>query len=119
MKMNNILKDQLNLLKTLEFQVDGKPSKDFPESFSEVVFLRTTKQILDTSLKTIKFESYIVTPYEGFDFHDKFNKGIAPPEQVMQGFIIKETEKMYYLKVKSTSGKSWEGYCPKKSCKIL
>lgn len=107
------------MLKTLEFQVDGKPSKDFPESFSEIVFFKSGKNLEDVSEKTFSFESYIVKPYAGFDFHDKFNKGIAPPEQVMNGFIVKETEKMYYLKLHSNlTNKIWEGWCPKKSVKV-
>ena len=107
------------MLKTLEFQVDGKPSKDFPESFSEIVFFKSGKNLEDVSEKTFSFESYIVKPYAGFDFHDKFNKGIAPPEQVMNGFIVKETEKMYYLKLHSNlTNRIWEGWCPKKSVKV-
>lgn len=118
--MNKVLLEQLNMLKTLEFQVDGKPSKDFPESFSEIIFFKSNRNLSDKTEKIFSFEKYIIQPYDGFDFHDKFNKGVAPPEQVMQGCIIKETEKMYYLKLHSTySGNVWEGWCPKKSVKIL
>lgn len=117
--MNKTIFEQLDMLKTLEFQVDGKPSKDFPESFSEIVFFKSGKNLEDVSEKTFSFENYIIRPYVGFDFHDKFNKGIAPPEQVMNGFIVKETEKMYYLKLHSNlTNKIWEGWCPKKSVKI-
>lgn len=117
--MNKTIFEQLDMLKTLEFQVDGKPSKDFPESFSEIVFFKSGKNLEDVSEKTFSFESYIVKPYAGFDFHDKFNKGIAPPEQVMNGFIVKETEKMYYLKLHSNlTNRIWEGWCPKKSVKV-
>ena len=117
--MNKTIFEQLDMLKTLEFQVDGNPSKDFPESFSEIVFFKSGKNLEDVSEKTFSFESYIVKPYAGFDFHDKFNKGIAPPEQVMNGFIVKETEKMYYLKLHSNlTNKIWEGWCPKKSVKV-
>lgn len=117
--MNKVILDQLDMLKTLEFQVDGKPSKDFPESFSEIVFSKSGKNLIDVTEKTFSFEKYIVQPYEGFDFHDKFNKGVAPPEQVMQGYVVKETEKMYYLKLHSSlSNKIWEGWCPKKSVKV-
>lgn len=118
--MNKTILEQLDMLKTLEFQVDGKPSKDFPESFSEIVFFKSGKNLEDVSEKTFSFENYIIKPYAGFDFHDKFNKGIAPPEQVMNGFIVKETEKMYYLKLHSNlTNKIWEGWCPKKSVKII
>ena len=114
--MNKVLLEQLNMLKTLEFQVDGESLKDFPESFSEVTFFKSDKNLSDCSEKIFKFEDYIIKPYNGFDYHDKFNKGVPPPEKVMQGCIIKETEKMYYLRLHSTfSNKTWEGWCPKKS----
>lgn len=116
--MNKVIMDQLEMLKTLEFQVDGKPSKDFPESFSEIVFLKNGKQLTNQLENTFKFENYIVKPFQGFDFHDKFNKGIAPPEIVMSGYIDRETEKMYYLKLHSLD-KIWEGWCPKKSVTII
>ena len=72
------------MLKTLEFQVDGNPSKDFPESFSEIVFFKSGKNLEDVSEKTFSFESYIVKPYAGFDFHDKFNKGIAQANTIIE-----------------------------------
>lgn len=119
--MNNTIKEQLNMLKTLEFQVDGKPSKEFPEFFNEVVFMKNTtgKEVLDTSEKQFVFKDYIVHPFAGFDFHDKFNKGIAPPDLVMYGCILKETEKMYYIKAHTVeNSKYWEGFIPKKSVTV-
>lgn len=119
--MNNTIKEQLNMLKTLEFQVDGKPSKEFPEFFNEVVFMKNNAgvEVTDTREKQIIFKDYIIHPFEGFDFHDKFNNGVAPPERVMYGCILKETEKMYYLKVRTADySKIWEGFCPKKSMEI-
>lgn len=116
--MNNTIKQQLEMLKTLDFQVDGKPSKEFPESFFEIVFFKENKK--EDNGKTFMFEDYMIKPFKGFDFHDKFNKGIAPPEKTMYGSIVKETEKMYYLKLESLiSNKTWEGWSPKKSVKIL
>ena len=118
--MNKTIKEQLNMLKTLEFQVDGKSLKDFPEFFTEVVFLKNSNaQLFDTSEKTFAFKDYIVHPYEGFDLHEKFNKGKAPPETVMYGCILRETEKMYYIKVRTLDNtKIWEGYVPKKSVSV-
>lgn len=117
--MNKAVIEQLQMLKNLEFQVDGKPSKEFPDSFSEVVFKRSGIQLADTSDKIFSFKDYIVTPFEGFDFHDKFNKGVAPPELVMYGIIEKETEKMYFISVKNADGtKRWKGWVPKKSVTV-
>lgn len=120
--MNNTIKQQLDMLKTLEFQVDGKPSKDFPEFFNEVIFKKNIADIklYDTSEKQIVFKDYFIHPFEGFDFHQKFNKGAEPPtDAVMYGTILKETDKMFYLKVHTFDAKKfWEGWCPKKSCTI-
>lgn len=117
--MNKAIKEQLEMLKNLEFQVDGKPSSDFPDSFSNITFYKSNRKIEDNSEKTFVFADYIVTPFEGFDFHKKFNKDVPPPEKVMVGVIVRETDKMYYLKVRnSTNSSYWEGWCPKKSCTI-
>lgn len=65
------------------------------------------------------FADYIIKPFEGFDFHTKFNNNIAPPENIMYGEIIQTTEKMYKFKLKTSDGsKHWEGWCPKKSCRL-
>lgn len=117
--MNKIIKEQLEMLKTLEFQVDGKPAKDFPESFSEITFFQTNRTVVDNSEHTFSFEEYIIKPFEGFDFHDKFNKGIAPPERVMRGYIVKESNKMNYVNVRTLdNSQTWTGWIPKKSMKI-
>lgn len=119
--MNNTLKSQIELLsKTLEMQVDGVPSKVLPESFSEIVFFKTDKTIDDTTIeKVFIFEDYFVHPYETFDFHTKFNSGNPPPERVMQGVILRETEKMVYISVHTFDNqKTWVGWCPKKSVKL-
>lgn len=119
--MNNVVKSQLELLsKTLEIQVDGVTSKDIPESFSEIVFLKSDKVMSDVTLeKVFVFEEYFYKPFKGFDFHDKFNNGVPPPEQTMQGFVLKETEKMFYLSVHTFDNKRfWMGWAPKKSVRI-
>lgn len=147
--MNKAIIEQLNMLKTLEFQVDGKPSKDFPEFFSEVVFKKNSTNIIDKSLQIFNFADYMIKPFNGFDFHEKFNKGNITPLKFMQGQIMKETEKMYYIKAKGFSMPSkvcchclevincdtvcnkckkqipvveniyWEGWTPKKACTIM
>lgn len=147
--MNKAIIEQLNMLKTLEFQVDGKPSKDFPESFSEVVFKKNSTNIVDTSMQLFNFADYMVKPFDGFDFHKNFNKGSITPLKFMQGQIMRETDKMYYIKARGYSLPTkvcghcleqgnfdtvcnnckqqmpiienvyWEGWSPKKACKIM
>lgn len=117
--MNKTILTQLNMLKTLEFQVDGKSSKEIPESFSNIVFLKNGNKKLISEI-TVVFKDYIVKPYQGFDFHDKFNKGVPPPEKIMFGCILKETEKMYFLKLRTKdNSKTWSGWCPRKSLEII
>ena len=75
-----------------------------------------------TSSSTIKvtFEDYFITGFDGFDFHNKWNNGIAPYDKVMYGTIDKETPKMYYFNLEDQSHMHhWEGWCPKKSCTVL
>lgn len=116
--MNKILYDQLIKLKSFNHTVDGKLEEGFPESFSEIVFFKK-QSVSQIKELCVVFEDYIVQPFEGFDFHDKFNNGVPPYDKIMYGTIERETEKMYYLKVHSiTSDKIWTGWCPKKSCKI-
>ena len=119
--MNNIVKTQLELLsKTLDFQVDGVTSKELPESFSKIVFIKSNKQLSDNALeKLFVFEDYFVKPSKTFNFHDKFNNGVPPPEQTLQGFILKETDKMFYISAHTFDNKKfWMGWVPKKSVRI-
>lgn len=115
--MNDILKAQLNKLTAFNFTVDGQHTAVIPDDFKEIIFFKNTEKPQDSIC--VVFEDYIVTPFDGFDFHDKFNHGNPPYNKVMYGNIEKETEKMYYLSVhSSTSDVIWSGWCPKKSCKI-
>ena len=115
--MNLLIKQQIdNLLKTYKVTADGVSFTDTPDGVSCFKFstLQTEKQRV-----RVTFATYFVTGFPGFDFHDKFNHGVAPPATTMYGEITKETEKMYYFKLKSETGDStWEGYCPKKSCTV-
>lgn len=118
--MNNILKQQLDMLKSLDFEVDGKSVKDFPDSFSEVTFKRSNfNTLVDNREITIQFMNYVLEPFMD-DFHNKFNKGNKPQELVMYGTILRETEKMNYILVHNMdNSKVFEGWIPKKSMKVL
>lgn len=116
--MNKILLDQLQKLATAHFDVDGKSGKDFNFSkpFSEILFYRKNN---DNNEVKIIFEDYIINPFNGFDFHEKWNNNIPPYSKTMYGKIEKETKGMYYFKGHSeTDDKIWEGWVPKKSCII-
>lgn len=117
--MDKVILEQLNMLKeTLDFQVDGKSSKDFPKSFSNILFLKKNSVNADKEL-TFKFADYVFTDFMN-DFNKKFNKGKKPSNKIMYGVIIKETEKMYNIKVRNKENtKTFEGWIPKKSVEIL
>lgn len=120
MSINKIVKEQLENLQEYIREVDQKPTSQVPTTATEIIF--SDKKVVaqdEPKLLTVVFEQYIVHPYGTFDFHDKFNNGIAPPEATMQGVILKETEKMLYLNVHTSKGVAWTGWCPKKSCKIV
>lgn len=115
--MNKILKEQLKKLTTAHFEVDGKTEKDFPESFSEVLFFKKSK--IDANMLKVIFEDYIIDPFPGFDFHSKWNNNIKPYSKIMYGKIVDETKGMYKFELHSeSSDKIWIGWCPKKSCTI-
>ena len=118
--MNNIIKEQLKLLtKNLEYQVDDVESNTLPDSFSNITFKKNTSQTSECLDRMVVFQDYIVHPYDGFDFHTKFNNDVPPPENVMYGYIEKETEKMYFFNLTSSDKtKHWRGWCPRKSCSV-
>lgn len=117
--MNRTVKEQLQKLIAFHFNTDNHNSvKGFNEPFTEIIFSKKkSSQSLDEIRVT--FEDYIIKPFDGFDFHDKWNNGQPPYAKVMYGKIVGETKGMYKLSVHSeTSTKFWIGWCPKKSCKI-
>ena len=108
--MSEILQRQIDEIKK-EFEYKTLDNGD-------LIFHRSSKSISTNKVRVV-FEKYFVDVYNGFDFHEKFNHGIAPKAYVMIGEIRKETEKMYLLKLyNETSKEKWSGWCPKKCCKI-
>lgn len=113
--MKKIVLDQLRQLTNVRFKVNGEPSNEVPNEFNDIVYEKQSVGI--TNEVKVIFEDYIIKPFEGFDFHDKWNNGIPPYSKVMYGKITKETPKMYYFEVHTdTSTNMWCGWCPKKSC---
>lgn len=144
--MNKVIKEQLDMLNSIKHMVDGELVDSIPDSFNEIQFLKESCGYVNNN-KQVIFEDYIIKPFVGFDFHEKFNKGNPPPFKYMKGIIVKETEKMYYFKLTpnmftsnfcnhclsknsggylcdncsklyNLSNVTWEGWCPKKSCKV-
>lgn len=116
--MSKSLIAQLKQVKGHRFDVDGVPSDIVPDDFNKIVFYKSDSKSADEV--RVVFEDYIIKPFVGFDFHDKFNNGVPPYSKVMYGKITKETEKMYQFSLHSeTSTSIWNGWCPKKSCSVV
>lgn len=97
--MNSFLEEQLKKTKQVTFyNEDNIPiSKD--ELKDQNILIIKSKDFKPKEY-LFTFESYLVNPFEGFDFHIKFNKGNNIPLKVMQGTILKTVGKMYYIKVR-------------------
>lgn len=113
--MNDILRNQIKFISDnceLESPVIG--------DIDNIDYIIVKKSKKKQEIKVI-FENYIIHPFNGFDFHDKFNNGKPPFDKVMYGEILRETEKMYYLRLHTETNieKYWVGWCPKKSCTII
>ena len=90
---------------------------EVPDHFQDVVI---PKSITSPITVKVVFADYYIKPFEGFDFHEKWNNGVPPFSKTMYGNIIKETEGMWYMEVHSaTSTNTWRGWCPKKSCTVV
>lgn len=71
----------------------------------------------------IKLADYIIHPYEGFDLHDKWNKGLVPSCSYMEvgiseirGGMIKVFGIGYDPETnEELVNEKWEGYLPRKS----
>ena len=117
--MSDTVRQQLEKCKNLQYIIDDDPNKDDFKNFNHIVFSKRDLNLNKNMVKVI-FANYIVNPYNGFDFHEKFNNGIPPYSTTMYGTIDKETEKMLYFSGHSDSdNKMWHGWCPKKSCTII
>lgn len=110
---------QLKKLSNQRYSVNNS-SNSLDEYFTEVVFNKKgNDNDGNNGMVKIVFEDYIITPFNGFDFHDKWNNGVAPYSRVMYGKIVQETKGMYKFEAHSeSSDKEWVGWCPKKSCTI-
>ena len=107
---SQIIQNQLNKLKNEIL---------FSEEDNKIIFYQRNSNIKIDQIK-VTFEDYIIKPFEGFDFHQKFNNNQPPTDKIMYGNIIKETEKMFYFDIHSElKERQWQGWCPKKSCKVI
>ena len=115
--MNKFIKEQLNKCKIAKI----------PNFDDNTVEIFINKLYNDKKLEfeinqeyDIELENYIIHPYSGFTLHDNWNNGIIPTDKDMHILITKDIGKMMCVQaVGLNDKKSWGGWLPKKSCKIL
>ena len=106
--MNEYIREKLKKTKNVYFYDENNNQISINELDDQLHLIIKQKDfsVNKDNLKLFTFEDYLINPYEGFDFHIRFNNGINIPLKVMQGYIIKEVGKMYYIKVKGFYFKS-------------
>ncbi len=100
--MNPIIREQLLKTKAVSFYTEDNKQILKAELQNQTKLIVKQKNFSDPTedLMLFTFKDYLIHPFEGFDFHEKFNKGRCIPLSVMQGRIIRTVGKMYYIKVK-------------------
>lgn len=106
---------QLREINKLPHKIVG--GDDILGDFEYVIFPKSGDGKLENI--RVKFADYILNPPPQFDLHERWNNGIAPPEKVMYGRIVKETNGMYHFVLKTEfQDNVWDGWCPKSSCEV-
>lgn len=75
----------------------------------------------------VKFENYIIHPYEGFTLHDNYNNGIVPKCEYMEIELLEVMGKLYKINGVGYDPETglellnerWTGYVPEKGIKFL
>lgn len=74
----------------------------------------------------IKVEEYIVKPFDGFNLHENWNRGVIPKDRFMCAQIIQLMGKMvqinsmgYDYDEGAFTNNKWEGWLPRKSFKVI
>lgn len=106
--MNEYIKEQLKKTKAVSFYDKNEKQISINNLNDQTVLIVKEKNFENKSedLMLFTFEDYLVKPFDNFDFHIKFNKGINIPLNVMQGRIIRTIGKMYYLNLRGFYFKS-------------
>ena len=117
--MHKRILKQLNDLSTiLNYELVGG---DTFETADAIIFKKRSAS--NASAKNVDEHKYIFEDHmlkADFGFNQSFNKGNPPIEKILYGKTIKETEKMIYVKLYSKyTGKTWEGWTPKKSVTVV
>lgn len=97
--MNELIKEQLKDLKNVSFYTEDKKEILLEELDNYNTFIVEKNENKQEQEYLFIFDKYLIQPFSTFDFHEKFNKGKIIPLTIMEGKIIREVGKMYYIKV--------------------
>lgn len=109
--MNEYIEEQLKKARAVSFY-DKDGNQISLDNLSDQTYLIVKQKDFSKKQDEVllfTFEDYLIKPFSGFDFHEKFNRGINIPLKVMQGKIIRTVGKMFYIKAKGFYFKS--NYC--------
>jgi hypothetical protein len=75
----------------------------------------------------IKLSDYLVHPYEGFDFHDRYNHGVVPNHVYMEVELVSVSGKLFQVRGVGYDldnsleyrNDYWEGFLPGKSIEFI
>ena len=121
--MNKYIKEQLNKCKVAvipEFDDNTTELLISSNNCTKVGITGITTDFYVGMECNIEVEDYIIHPYPGFTLHDNWNCGIIPTDKYMHITVVKEMAKMICIQaIGLNDNKSWGGWLPKKSCKII
>lgn len=122
--MNNIIKDQLEMLSNLKFKVDDKYTDSIPDNFKEIVFFKNdidlkTNELIIGNKYMVELANYIINEPPGFDLSKNWNAGVKPKSQLCT-IIVKDIRgKMVLCETSDNLIKYGNLWFPLKSIKIL
>lgn len=73
----------------------------------------TPKSLLNKIKYRVEVKNWMVNSNANFDFHTRWNNGIAMPSNIMCGEILEETAGMYKMSLVDLANNKWVGYVSK------
>lgn len=121
--INQIIKERLKCCKVADIPPYDDNTTTLIIDKAEII---TDSSINVGSCYLIELEDYLIKPFENFDLHTNWNKGIIPKDKYMKcevnqimGKMIKIVGIGFDAKTNTDLLTSWEGWLPKKSVKFL
>lgn len=121
--MNPLIREQLKKIRLTHLP-------EYDDNTTHIVISRRTTPVkgglVEGKCYLIQVEDYIVHPFDGFNLHDNWNKGIPPKHCFMKvevgkimGKMVKVNSVGYDFKNKLDTNDVWEGWLPEKSITVI